>query len=258
MKSLRITLLLAALVLIANVGNAQNTSKQKSSTSQPVEPEMVFVERGTFMMGCTSKQGNCSSWEKPAHWVTVDSFYIGKYEVTQAQWKAVMGNNPSHSKGDKLPVENVSWNEVQAFISKLNAQTGKQYRLPTEAEWEFAARGGNKSENYNYSGSNIAARVSWNTYNSGDKSRIVGTKSSNELGIHDMSGNVYEWCNDWYGNYGSEPQLNPQGPSSGEYRVARGGSWSDFAERACVWSRIFGAPDDRDISMGFRLACSSK
>ncbi len=192
------------------------------------------------------------------HWVTVDSFYIGRYEVTQAQWKSIMASNPSKFKGDKLPVENVSWNEVQEFISKLNAQTGKQYRLPTEAEWEFAARGGNKSESYNYSGSNLAAKVSWNTYNSGEKSHMVGTKSSNELGIYDMSGNVYEWCNDWYGNYSNESQLNPQGPVSGQFRVARGGSWSDFAERAYVWSRIFGAPEDRDISMGFRLAQSSK
>jgi len=197
-------------------------------------------------------------WEKPAHRVTVNSFSIGKYEVTQAQWKAIMGNSPSHFKGDKLPVENVSWEEVQQFISKLNAKTGKQYRLPTEAEWEFAARGGNMSKGYKYSGSNNVETVAWHAFNSEDKTHAVGTKSPNELGIYDMSGNVYEWCNDWYSDYSNGAQTNPQGPASGSFRVGRGGSWSDFAARAGVSNRIFGMPNDRDFGIGFRLACNAK
>jgi len=256
MKSIKTMLLLAVFTLTATLGNAQkNTSK--STTAKSIEPPMVFVEGGTFMMGCDLECFNCCmKWEKPAHQVTVDGFYIGKYEVTQAQWKAVMGSNPSNFKGDNLPVESVSWDEVQEFIGKLNAQTGKHYRLPTEAEWEFAARGGNKSKGYKYSGSNTADHVAWHTYNSKDKTHTVGTKSPNELGIYDMSGNVYEWCNDWYANYSSDAQTNPQGPSTGSFRVGRGGGWIDYPVRASVSNRIHGTTDDRDPGIGFRLARS--
>ena len=227
--------------------------------------EMVAVQGGTFTMGCTSEQGrSCYGDEKPAHQVAVSDFYIGKYEVTQAQWIAIMGNNPSHFKGDNLPVEKVSWNDVQEFIRKLNAQTGKQYRLPTEAEWEYAARGGDKSNGYKYSGNNKTDSVAWYYEKSDYKSHVVGTKLPNELGIYDMSGNVWEWCNDWYGkDYYSNSnsiQTNPKGPSSGSKRVTRGGGWkSEIAYRNFrVSCRYDNPPDNRKNDLGFRLACSSE
>jgi formylglycine-generating enzyme required for sulfatase activity len=174
--------------------------------------EMVFVKGGTFTMGCTAEQGDdCFDNEEPAHKVTLSDFYIGKYEVTQAQWKAVTGNNPSKFNGcDNCPVEGVSWNDIQEFIKKLNAKTGLNYRLPTEAEWEYAARGGAQSRGYKYSGSNSVDEVAWYYGNSGNETHPAGTKKANELGIYDMSGNVYEWCNDWYGAYNSEAQTNPK------------------------------------------------
>jgi formylglycine-generating enzyme required for sulfatase activity len=206
-------------------------------------------------MGATSEQGSDAySDEKPAHRVTVSDFYIGKYEVTQAQWKAIMGSNPSKWTGDNLPVENVSWNDIQEFIQKLNQKTGKKYRLPTEAEWEYAARGGNKSRGYKYSGSNDIGTVAWYSSNSGDKTHPVGQKQPNELGIYDMSGNVWEWCQDWYGDYSSASQTNPTGPSSGSYRVLRGGSWNDYTGGCRVSSRTCNTPSSRGSYNGFRLA----
>jgi formylglycine-generating enzyme required for sulfatase activity len=224
-----------------------------------VEIEMVFIQGGTFSMGCTGEQGeDCYDSEKPVHQVTLSNFYIGKYEVTQAQWEAIMGNNPSSFKGGKQPVEEVSWNEAQEFIKRLNAATGKKYRLPTEAEWEYAARGGNKSRGYKYSGSNNIDEVAWYDNNSGSKTHPVGTKKANELGIYDMSGNVWEWCNDWYGNYGSSAQTNPAGASSGSNRVDRGGSW-DYDARYCrVAFRNFYSPGNRNNGLGLRVACSSE
>ncbi|MDR2970771.1 MAG: formylglycine-generating enzyme family protein [Bacteroidales bacterium] len=218
--------------------------------------EMVYVQGGIFNMGCTSEQGSdCWDNEKPAHQVTVGSFYIGKYEVTQALWWAVMGNNPSYFKGDNLPVEKVSWDDVQQFIRKLNEMTGKRFRLPTEAEWEYAARGGNKSQGYKYSGSNSLYNVAWYDDNSGEKTHPVGTKNPNELGIYDMSGNVWEWCGDWYGEnyYSSSPASNPTGPSYGSARVLRGDSWGASAEHCRVSRRHSNAPDDRADDYGFRL-----
>ena len=221
--------------------------------------DMVFVEGGTFTMGATSEQGTDALYgEKPAHYVTVSDFYIGKYEVTQAQWRAVMGSNPSKFKGDNLPVEQVSWNDIQKFITKLNTMTGKTFRLPTEAEWEYAARGGNKSKGYKYSGSNTLDNVAWYTNNSSSKTHPVGQKQPNELGLYDMSGNVWEWCQDWYGSYSSSSQTNPTGPSSGSYRVLRGGSWDSIAWCCRVSYRYGFNPDYRDDDGGFRLACSSK
>jgi formylglycine-generating enzyme required for sulfatase activity len=226
--------------------------------------EMIAVEGGTFWMGAQNTDPNAPNydadafdWESPVHKVTLSDYFIGKYPVTQAQWKAVMGNNPSCFKGDNLPVEEVSWNDVQEFIRKLNAQTGKNYRLPTEAEWEFAARGGNQSRGYKYSGSNTAGNVAWYYDNSGDKTHPVGTKQANELGIYDMSGNVWEWCSDWYGNYSSVSQTNPRGASSGSIRVLRGGSWLSGSRHARVSIRIFNLPDYRYFYYGFRLALSS-
>ena len=216
---------------------------------------MVYVSGGTFTMGATSEQGSDAyDWEKPAHSVTLSGYYIGKYEVTQELWEAVMGSNPSHFKGDNLPVEMVSWDDVQEFLRKLNAMTGKRYRLPTEAEWEFAARGGNSSRGYKYSGSNSLGSVAWYDDNSGSRPHAVGTKSPNELGIYDMSGIVWEWCQDWYGGYSSSSQRNPKGPNSGSGRVIRGGSWDNDARNCRVSRRSFSTPGFRDYSLGFRLA----
>jgi sulfatase modifying factor 1 len=220
------------------------------------EIEMVYVEGGTFTMGCTSEQSDCMSDESPTHRVTLSSYHIGKYEVTQAQWRAVMGTNPSYFSGcDNCPVEQVSWDDVQEFIQKLNAQTGKQYRLPTEAEWEYAARGGNKSKGYKYSGSNSLSSVGWYYDNSGSKTHRVGKKSPNELGIYDMSGNVWEWCADWYGEdyYSSSSETNPQGPNTGYRRCLRGGSWNFLDINCRAADRNDYIPNYRSISSGLRL-----
>ena len=210
-------------------------------------------------MGATSEQASDAfDDEKPAHSVTLSSYYIGKTEVTQELWQAVVGSNPSYFKGNRKPVEKVSWEDCQTFISKLNSLTGKNYRLPTEAEWEFAARGGIKSKGYKYSGSNTLGDVAWYLNNSGDTTHDVGTKSPNELGLYDMSGNVWEWCNDWYKSqyYRNSPSNNPTGPSSGTCRVIRGGSWNDIA-RYCRSSNRYGStPGSRDDSLGLRLCLS--
>ncbi|MDR3236182.1 MAG: SUMF1/EgtB/PvdO family nonheme iron enzyme [Prevotellaceae bacterium] len=221
--------------------------------------DMVFVEGGSFTMGCTGEQGgDCYDSESPAHQVTLSGFSIGKYEVTQAQWVAVMGSNPSLHKADNYPVEYVSWNDVQAFITALNTQTGKQYRLPTEAEWEYAARGGAQSKGYKYSGSNNADDVAWFWDNTGGAFvHPVGTKAPNELGIYDMSGNVCEWCSDWFGDYPSEPQTNPTGPSSGSYPILRGGGYNSFARSVRVPDRNYTTPVGAGSDYGFRLARSS-
>jgi len=187
------------------------------------EPEMVFVEGGTFTMGCTDEQeDDCLDNEKPAHQVTLSSFQIGKYPVTENQWEALMGYNPSCFPKDNCPVDHATLDEIHDYINKLNAATGKKYRLPTEAEWEYAARGGNKSKGYKFSGSNDYSLVAQHGYGPFE----VGQKMPNELGIYDMSGNVWEWCSDWYGAYSADAQINPQGPSSGEYHVVRGGGWN--------------------------------
>ena len=216
---------------------AQPTVVNSDHISIPVKDgisiDMVRVEAGTFTMGATPEMEDPWDDEKPAHQVTLtNDYYIGKYEVTQALWKAVMGKKPSKFKGDNLPVEQVSWNDCQEFISQLNRITGKTFRLPTEAEWEYAARGGKKSRGNQYSGSNNLSDVAWYLDNSGEKTHAVGTKQPNELGIYDMSGNVYEWCQDWKGSYSSSSQVNPTGANSGSTRVFRGGSRSSFA-RGC-------------------------
>ena len=220
-----------------------------------VEYKMIPVAGGTFTMGATSEQGS-DTWddEKPTHQVKLSSYYIGETEVTQALWQAVMGSNPSYYEGSNLPVENVSWNDCQEFITKLNAMTGQKFRLPTEAEWEFAARGGNNSKGYKYSGSNNIDDVAWYYGNSGSNTHAVKTKQPNELGIYDMSGNVWEWCSDWYGDYSSNARTNPTGPSTGSFRVYRGGSWSDHARSCRVSTRGSDSPDYRDCDLGLRLA----
>ncbi|MCX8481551.1 MAG: SUMF1/EgtB/PvdO family nonheme iron enzyme, partial [Sediminibacterium sp.] len=221
--------------------NSENLNIQLKSKNKIfddiIESEMVYVEGGTFTMGCTTEQGTaCRDDGKPAHVVTLSSFYMGKYEVTQALWYKVMGNNPSDFKDcDDCPVENVSWYDCQKFITKLNKLTGKQYRLPTEAEWEYVARGGNKSKGYKYSGSDNLDAVAWYHDNSGNKTHRVGTKQANELGIFDMSGNVEEWCNDWFNLYNSSDAINPTGPrrklsnrGSEAGRILRGGYFSEI------------------------------
>ena len=222
---------------------------------------MVKVEGGTFTMGATSEQGNeVYSDEKPAHKVTLSDYHIGKYEVTQEEWKAVMGTNPSRFTGNNKPVERVPWNDCQEFIKKLNLLTGLQFRLPTEAEWEYAARGGRKSQGYKYSGSNNVDDVAWYDYNFSETTHQVGTKRPNELGLYDMSGNVYEWCSDWYSSsyYSSSPTTNPTGPTTGSFRVRRGGSWLNDAQYCRVSRRDDYDPDYRYHFIGFRLAYSLK
>jgi formylglycine-generating enzyme required for sulfatase activity len=240
-------------------GSSVSGNNRVNTQRHPAEPEMVFVQGGTFWMGCTSEQqGACYDDEKPVHEVTLSNFYIGKYEVTQAQWEALMGNNSSRFKGSNLPVEQVSWDDAQMFIERLNAATGKRYRLPTEAEWEYAARGGNKSKGNKYSGSNFVENVAWMETNSGNATHPVGTKMANELGIYDMSGNVWEWCYDWYGAYPASAQNNPVGASSRSYRVNRGDSWSGSAGYCRVANRSLNSPGSSYGNLGFRLACSSE
>ena len=236
--------------------NPSTNGSNKTFTANGVSFTMVYVEGGTFTMGATSEQGSdASSDEKPTHRVTLSSYMIGQTEVTQDLWQAVMGNNPSRfTGGASRPVERVSWDDCQTFLRKLNSLTGQRFRLPTEAEWEFAARGGNKTKHYKYSGSNTLDNVAWYDENSGSTTHPVGTKSANELGIYDMSGNVWEWCSDWYGSYSSSSQTNPQGPSSGSYRVIRGGSWFNYAWYCRVSYRSCRTPDGCDISLCLRLA----
>ncbi|MDR1408586.1 MAG: formylglycine-generating enzyme family protein [Tannerella sp.] len=256
--------------------------------SQLVEIEMIFVEGGLFMMGCTAEQGSfCNNEEKPVHQVTVSDFYIGKYEVTQTEWEAVMSHNPSYfhqlnwddmaaymqrinARNETnyaiptraqwlkaaLPVERVNWFDVQEFIRRLNELTGKRYRLPTEAEWEYAARGGAASRGYKYSGSDLAGDVAWCAHNAGGQTHPVGTKKPNELGIYDMNGNVWEWCDDWYGKYGHTPQIDPKGAPPGPSRVFRGGSWNSIMQRVSI--REDAMPGDCRSNLGFRLALGSE
>jgi len=228
-----------------------NVNRERDAT------EMVFVRGGTFTMGCTAEQSKeCGKFENPAHKVTVSDFYIAKYEVTQKLWQEVTGYNPSFLKADNLPIDMVNWDNVQEFIKKLNEKTGKQYRLPTEAEWEYAARGGNKSGKYKYSGSNNITDVAWYKDNSASKTNPVGIKQPNELGIHDMSGNVWEWVSDWYENYKPIVQTNPTGPFMGAYKVARGGSWGNAAVSCRISFRSAEHQTKQNNSLGFRLAIS--
>ena len=219
--------------------------------------DMVRVEAGTFTMGATAEMKDPYDNEKPTHQVTLtNDYYIGKYEVTQALWQAVMGDDPSYFKGDNLPVEAVTWDDCQEFIGKLNRITGKTFRLPTEAEWEYAARGGNKSRGYQYSGSNNLSDVAWYDDNSSNTTHAVGTKQPNELGIYDMSGNVWEWCQDRLGAYSSSSQVNPTGANSGSYRVSRGGSWCEFARLCRSSCRDLTSPGNRNYDLGLRLVLS--
>lgn len=240
----------------SSVPSTAMSRQERDRIIQNLISNMVYVEGGTFIMGATSEQGSdAREEEKPVHKVTLSSFSIGKYEVTQAEWEAVMGNNPSHFTGNnQRPVEQVSWNECKEFVRKLNAMTGRRFRLPTEAEWEYAARGGNRSQSYKYAGSNYQDIVAWYKNNSSPATHSVGTKSPNELGLYDMSGNVWEWCQDWYVIYSNNSQYNPTGPASGSLRVFRGGSWGGDARYCRVAYRSYYSPGSRSTDLGFRLA----
>jgi len=231
----------------------EERAKEKTFTVGGVSYKMIRVEGGSFMMGSPDNDSDAFSDEKPQHRVTLSDYYIGETQVTQALWKAVMGYNPSRRERDNLPVESVSWNDCQEFIKQLNKKTGKTFRLPTEAEWEYATRGGNKSKGYKYSGSNAIGDVAWYDGNSSLKTHKVGTKQPNELGIYDMSGNVWEWCSDWYGSYSSFSQVDPVGPATGSFRVLRGGSWGNRARNCRVSIRDRNNPSYRNDSRGFRL-----
>lgn len=260
-------------VKIQNTSKTQKTEEAKTETQvTPSAPmlgtvlrksgfEMVSVSGGTFIMGCKhGRDSECEKDEKPAHEVTLSLFNIGMYEVTQADWLEIMGSNPSFYKGcDDCPVENVSWNDIQDFLLVANANfPGKNYRLPTEAEWEFSARGGNQSKGYKYSGGDILKNVAWFDSNSDSKTHPVGRKKSNELGIFDMSGNVWEWCGDWYCQYSSRSQLNPTGPPWGWFRVPRGGSWDAAPRYTRTAHRGYYVPGSDGHNLGFRLASSTQ
>lgn len=232
-----------------------------SITISNISYKMVFVEGGTYTMGATAEQVGYGSDERPTHSVTLHDFYIGQTEVTQGLWQAVMGYTPtnggnswssSNGLGSNYPAYYVSWDDCKQFISKLNQLTSKQFRLPTEAEWEYAARGGMSSLGYLYSGSNNIGDVAWYTSNSGNTTHPVATKAPNELGLYDMSGNVWEWCEDLYGTYSSSVQTNPTGPTSGSYRVSRGGSWYYFAPGCRVAYRYANTPSNLN-GLGLRL-----
>ncbi len=230
---------------------------QTAGTATAVE--LVFIKGGCYQRGDASGDGFDN--EKPVHETCIDDFYMGKHEVTQKQWTETMGSNPSYFKdsGGNCPVEQVSWNDVQEFIKKLNQKTGKKYRLPTEAEWEYAARSGGKEEEY--SGGDDIDSVAWYNKNSENKTHPAGQKQPNGLGLYDMSGNVWEWVADWYGEkyYSSSPKNNPKGPDSGQYRVLRGGSWNFTSGDARATNRNWGNPGDSDNSgYGFRLVSPAR
>ena len=218
--------------------------------------EMVYVRGGALMLGCAPEHDDgCYDYEKPSHQVTLGNFYIGKYEITQAQWQAVMQSNPSNFKGNDLPVENVSWEDAQEFIRKLNAATGKTYRLPTDAEWEYAARGGRKSLGYIYSGSDNVEEIAWYEGNSKSRTHSIGTKGANELGIHDMSGNVWEWVSDRYNESEDVEKTYVEDSGKSSFRVIRGGGWGTYARGLRVSNYFNNGYDNRYYILGFRLAC---
>ena len=266
------------LMLCALLGFSGMAQEKKTFTVNGVSFNMIYVQGGTFQMG--SDDSEAFSWEQPVHSVTLSDYYIGETEVTQELWEAVMGTAIEQQRkkaeeywgyecdlygvGSTYPMYYISWEECQEFIKKLNRITGKNFRLPTEAQWEYAARGGNKSRGYKYAGSDTIGEVAWYYDNACDGvgssspdfgTHRVGTKSANELGLYDMSGNVLEWCSDWYGDYSSSLQTNPTGPTTGSCRVLRGGCWNYDAQYCRVANRDNDSPDYRDDNGGFRLAC---
>ena len=224
-----------------------------SEVLKALEANMVSVPAGTFSMGAPSSDNDAADNEMPQHQVTLAAYKICKYEVTQEVWIAVMGSNPSSVNGNKLPVTDITYDDCLAFITKLNAMTRLNYRLPTEAEWEYAAIGGVAQAVYKYAGGNTLRDVCWAASNSENKTHEVGGKQANQLGLYDMSGNVAEWCLDWYGVYSSEAQTNPTGPTTGSRRVLRGGSRMDQASGVRVTSRSYAVPTTKNNYTGLRL-----
>ena len=274
-KILPVVALMAGLMMFSCEKEVNNNGNQSGSTPTPtptptpppppsgnvdsitvngVTFKMVKVEGGTFMMGAPITDSEAYSNELPQHCVTLSEYYIAETEVTQALWQAVMGSNPSHFKFPDRPVEEISWNDCKTFIEKLNQLTDKQFRLPTEAEWEYAARGGGNSHGYKFSGSDNVDDVAWYTDNCGGETHAVKTKAANELGLYDMTGNVLEWCSDWMAAYTADTVSNPQGPAAGFKRVLRGGSLYNDARRLRVTRRSEYNPTFTDYSVGFRLA----
>ena len=262
-KRIELVVVSAMLMVVMVLGISCGKSVRLDKLSIP----MTKVAGGTFQMG-----SNDSDWTNPIHTVTVDSFYIGTYEITQDIYEQVMGTNPSNFEGARLPVETVNWYDAVEFANALSRKDGldevytidgedvvcdwdkKGYRLPTEAEWEYAARGGAKNQGYTYAGSNTVGDVAWYFDNSSNKTHNVGSKTANELGLYDMSGNVWEWCWDFYGKYSSSLQPDPVGPGSGSGRVERGGSWYGDARDCRVANRSGGSPEYASYSYGFRVA----
>ncbi len=247
----------------------QSCGKELSNFTEDawgINMKMIWVEGGDFLMGCTSEQDPCGIDEQNVRRVTVDGFYIGMLEVTQSQWEKVMGTSVSQQRnkansnwslwgvGPDYPMYYVSWEEATEFCHLLSNKTGKTYTLPTEAQWEYAARGGKKADGTRYSGSNKIDTVAWYKENSGRGTHLCGTKRANALGIYDMSGNVWEWCKDWYSrSYTSNDTNNPTGPSSGSSRVNRGGSWCYNASYCRVAFRNYYSPGFRGDAHGFRV-----
>lgn len=224
-----------------------------------VEMEMVWVEGGSFTMGSNATPKGVKltyALARPEHRVTVDGYFIGRYEVTQGLWQAVMGENPSKFKGSaNLPVESVSWTEAQEFAMRLSQMTGRRFRLPSEAEWEYAARGGSKSQRNPYAGCNRNQldNHGWYCVNSDGATHAVGQLQPNELGLYDMSGNVAEWCQDWVEAYTSEEQTNPRGPRQGENRVLRGGHYNSTSAACTVYDRGWYLPSGKYELYGLRI-----
>lgn len=227
----------------------------KYYTVNGVEFKMIAIKGGTFSMGSVKGAFGAEDDEYPQHKVTVSDFYLAETEVTQELWTAVMGNNPSGYTDDaQLPVESVTWDDCQRFLTELNKLTDGAFRLPTEAEWEYAARGGNCSKGFLYSGSDTLANVGWYKDNANERPHKVKQLAPNELGLYDMSGNIWEWCNDWEGQYPSEEVVNPQGPQEGRARIVRGGSWLVDAAICRPADRSSGAPRGGGCIVGLRLA----
>ena len=249
--------LLSILLIMFSIFNF-NASAQGNYNEviNDVKIEMVYLEGGIYERGCTAEQVKyCRVDEKPVHKVRLKSFYLGKYPVTQKQYEAVMGKIPSGFKScANCPVENLNWFEANEFIKKLNELSGQNYRLPTEAEWEYAARGGKQTKGFLYSGSNEIEIVGWHYYDKLAVLQPVGQKDPNEAGIFDMSGNVWEWCSDWYGEYSSNNINNPKGPSQGRFKVLRGGSWNVSENHCRVSRRHRYFPNTKTFDFGFRLA----
>lgn len=261
-------------MISSSKGGGVNPPSYRPSYSQDftedawgINMKMIWVEGGEFMMGCTSEQGNCDGDNENVRQVTIDGFYIGMLEVTQSQWEKVVGTSvyqqwskaeysgsPSSGVGADYPIYCVSWDEAMEFCRLLSNKTGKTYTLPTEAQWEYAARGGKKADGTKYAGSNMIDAVAWYSDNSGSRTHPCGTKRANALGIYDMSGNVEEWCKDWYSDsYPSYDTNNPTGPSSGSHRVVRGGHWRYPSVTCTVANRDYDSPGKRRSFAGFRV-----